>query len=468
MDSILVLDLGTTNFKASVFNGKGKMEALVRTPTPTSVASDGRREIDVHIFCDTIAGLIQGLDAQRPGILSNVSAITFASQTNSFVLLGENDTPLTPIVLWNDARAIDLPLVRTPDLQHATGIPALTNEFMVAKLLWYRERMPDTLASTKKLCLISDYLTLWLTGKHIAEAGTAGLTGLLDIHALRWQSEAVDHFQIAPSWLPEIVRAGTDLGTLLPERARLLSLPEACRFVTGSLDQYTGAIGVGNVNPGDLSETTGTVLATVQCTDAFQRNAKSGVFQGPAFAPGLYYQMTFGSTAANYLEDFRNALPDQPTFAQLDEEAAAVAPGAEGLVLAPNVDLPTRDQLLTEMVRTHSRGHAVRAILETVSYALKDQVTLLCGSDTPPWIACAGGAARSHLWLQIKADILNTTMTRGRNDEPTSLGAAILARQALSGTPVQLVANAWVQTGGIVSPDERHHRIYTALHAQSD
>ena len=106
-----------------------------------------------------------------------------------------------------------------------------------------------------------------MTGRHVTEAGTAGLTGLLNIHRCRWWAEMLARFEIDEHCLPEVVRAGTDLGRIDPGVAEKFGLPATCRFVVGCLDQYAGAIGVGNVEPGMISETTGTVLATVRCTD---------------------------------------------------------------------------------------------------------------------------------------------------------------------------------------------------------
>lgn len=470
LDYILVIDLGTTYFKASIFDAAGEMKVLARTGTPYSSNTDGRREIDLRDFHDSIAGLVHELDVQCPGILAQVSAVTFASQTNSFVLLGARDAPLTPIIVWNDQRAngdaFDAALSTLSGLHYTTGVPALTHEFMVAKLLWCRNHIPDTVKNTKKLCLISDYFTLWLTGKHVTEAGAAALTGLVDIHSNQWWAEAIRHFQIDPEWLAEVARAGTGLGAILPERAELLGLPKDCRLIVGCLDQYAGAIGVGNVLPGGLAETTGTVLATVKCTDRIQDDAGPDIFQGPAFAPATYYQMVFGNTSANWLEDYRNTLPDKPSFSQLDKEAAEVPPGAEGFYLPPNTDPAVREAILAERARTHRRGHAVRGILESVSFALADQVALQCPEGTPAQIACAGGAARSRLWLQIKADVLNTTMVAGQSAEPASLGAAILAMHAVSGEPIPMLTEQWVKTDYTVSPDESRHRTYAALHAQ--
>ena len=73
-----------------------------------------------------------------------------------------------------------------PGFNSATGIPELSAQFMAAKLLWLQRQATSLWNRTGKLALISDYLTLVCTGKHVTEAGAAGLTGLLNIHDCRW------------------------------------------------------------------------------------------------------------------------------------------------------------------------------------------------------------------------------------------------------------------------------------------
>jgi xylulokinase len=456
--NIIVLDLGTTNFKASVFDARGALLVHAQLPTPTRTTENDVREIDVETFRDTVRELLRRLNQASKDITKRAAAITFATQTNSFVLLDQDDDPLSPIILWTDNRAQAHQeevegLAALPNFQATTGVPALSHQFMAGKLLWFRAQQPDAFGKTARICLLSDYLTLWLTKQHVSEAGAAGLTGLLNIHTLEWWPVACEKLGLKTEQLPRVTRAGTNLGPINSTVADDLELPNACCFVVGCLDQYAGAIGVGNVVPGGVSETTGTVLATVRHADTFRINPPAGVFQGPAFAPGAYYQMVFGDTAANWLEDYRNDLDDKPSFEQLTAEAAEVAPGADGLSLPADCAPIERKARLIQHATTHSRGHAVRVILETVARALQEQVQMLAGADMPIQIACAGGAARSPLWLQIKANLLQIPMLTMDCPEPTSLGAALLALAALSDDSLRNLAQEIATPAHTAMPD---------------
>jgi xylulokinase len=371
--------------------------------------------------------------------------------------LDRHDQPLTPIILWPDSRARQpaneaSQRIEGLPLRETTGVPSIDHRFMASKLLWLRANLPESWPLIRRLCLLSDYLTLWMTGCHCTEAGAAGLTGLLDIHRLEWWPDACQRFGIPQSWLPECGRAGTDLGPIRAEIADSLGLPRCCHFVVGCLDQYAGAIGAGNVSPGGVSETTGTVLATVRCADRFDAALPSSVFQGPGFSAGIIFQMVFGDISANVLEAYRNSLPDRPDFETLVREAADVPSGAEGVRLDRLTGGIDGKPLFHGRAGHQGRGHCVRAILEAVAVALADQVEQLCGKQRPAEIRSAGGAARSALWRQIKADTLGCPVAATTCPEPTSLGAAMLAATALGMGHLTDLASAWVRIGPAAVP----------------
>ncbi len=412
------------------------------------------------MIVDGVAELAAGA-----GGLADVAAMSFATQTNSFLLLDGGDQPLTPIILWSDRRAIDmqaeiLACRESPSLAATTGVPGVNFQFMLAKLFWLRRHEPQAWRRARRLCLIGDYLTLLLTGRHVSEAGAAGLTAMVDIHACQWWPSMFARLEVDPRWLPEIVRAGTDLGPLSAAAAARFGLPPACRFVVGCLDQYAGAVGAGNVTPGLISETTGTVLATVRPANGFAADLGPAVFQGPGFVPGQYWRMAFGEVSANYLQWYRDLLPERPDFDALTALAAEVEPGAGGLTLATDAPPSTVAAVFRGWTARHSSGHAVRCILEAVAAALGEQVAAISGASRPEEIRSAGGAARSPLWLQIKADVLGIPVRATQCPEPTSLGAAIFAESARAGGAVAETAAGWVRLGPLYRPDPQRQRRY--------
>jgi xylulokinase len=468
---ILVVDMGTTLLKFTLFDRDGRMCQACRVPSPAVADEAGRMEMSTDAFDAAVAQGIGELRDCDERHLADVAALSFATQTNSFVLSDAAGRPLTPLILWPDRRAAEIESevcrrCAMPGFSATTGLPLVSLQFMVARLLWLQHQSPDVWSRTAGLSLISDSFTRLLTGKHVTEAGAAGLTGLVDIHRCRWWPEMLARFAVEQRWLPEIARAGTDLGPITKEASQRFGLPETCRFVVGCLDQYAGAIGAGNIAPGMLSETTGTALASVRCADRFVAEPRPGVFQGPAFREGLYWQMTFGDVSAAYLQWYRDRLPDRPQFEQLTTLAESIAPGADGLRLKTDRALAEAATIFEGATAQHTRGNEVRCILEGVAVALREQIGTLSRDAMPREVRCAGGGARSDLWLQIKADILGTPTVATTCPEPTSLGAAMLAEAALSGTDLGQIAQKWVSLRLPHHPDSERHRQYEAIYSR--
>jgi xylulokinase len=423
--------------------------------------------LDVSEFERALADGISRLGREAGG-LNDVDQVSYATQANSFLLLGADDTPLTPIILWPDRRAVsggemERALCSLPHFVVATGVPAAGPEFMAAKLLWFQREEPRIWNQMRRVCLIDEYLVLLFTGQHVMEAGPAGLTGLVDIRRAAWWPEALSKMQLDLRALPAIARAGTDVGLLRPAAAAAFGLPPTCRFVVGSLDQYAGAIGRGNVSPEKVSETTGTVLATVRYTDHLAADKGPQVFQGPGPAPGHYYQMSFGNVSANYLEWYQRWLPDCPDFDSMTALAGGIEPGAGGLRLDTSHPPTVPEEVFEGLTSEHTSGHAIRCILEAVAWALRDQVLALCGGVPPAEVRAGGGGARSPLWLQIKADVLGVPLTPCQCPDAASLGAAILAETARTGASVAQIAQAWVKPGTPYLPNPQRHRYYQTV-----
>ena len=154
----------------------GQLVSLCRVVPPVHAAQPGRVELSPQGFLDALAQGAAELEAQAPEAAAKIRAVTFATQTNSFILLDAACRPLTPLILWPDARAVDLEeelhrLDSLPAFTETTGVAALNRDFMAAKLLWLQRESPEIWKSAAKICLISDYLTLLLTGQHVTEAG---------------------------------------------------------------------------------------------------------------------------------------------------------------------------------------------------------------------------------------------------------------------------------------------------------
>lgn len=444
MSKFLIFDLGTTYFKTCLFDEHGRLIGVCRVTSPISYGQCERAELSVAAFQETVRWGVTQLRRDY-GPLDEVTAVSFATQANSFALLDEASNPLTPFLIWKDGRASGerFPLQEfadSTDYYQRTGIPGINHQFLPAKLHWLNNYESSIVSKARRLVCLSDYFTLWMTGQHVTEASVAWLTGLVDVHEANWWAEACDTAGLPDTWLPQILRAGTDLGRLLPEAADELGLDRGCRFVVGCLDQFAGAIGAGNVAPGMVSETTGTVLATVRCSDKFEPKLSRDVFQGPTLNSSYYYQMVFSDISGALLENYRNTRQENCTFAELDELALQA-----GSPMGLKWERSLHEQgLFVNRTAEHTVGHEVYAILEAVADELAKQVDTLCSLNRPEFVRSAGGATASELWQQIKTEKVGCPVEATACIEPTSLGAAMLANHAIHGTSLAHLSREWV------------------------
>jgi xylulokinase len=226
------------------------------------------------------------------------------------------------------------------------------------------------------------------------------------------------------------VRAGTDLGNALPEVAAELGLPATCRVIAGCLDHYAAAIGVGNDRAGRVSETTGTVLATLAVVNAWETGSDERIFRGPGPSEGAFFRMTFGEVSANLLDHYRGCLPDLPSF----ESLSALCGTADRLWLDDEAPVDSIKATIRAWAPTEPRPDVVRAIFQAVARALVRQVQQVAAQPVDA-VRSSGGGARCRAWLQLKADALKKMVIAPATEEPALVGAATLAARALGWPP---------------------------------
>jgi sugar (pentulose or hexulose) kinase len=188
----------------------------------------------------------------------------------------------------------------------------------------------------------------------------------------------------------------------------------------------------------------------VRCADALTDHPPANVFQGPGPDANRFWQMSFSSTSANLLEWYRNSLPGKPGFEELTQ--LAIAAPASDLIIEPYGDHGAIAASFRHVRDNHTPGQVVRAIMQRVAQSLRDQVQTLCGADLPPEIRSAGGAARNDYWLQMKADTLGIPLVAMECEEPTSLGAAMLAGRAMGLGSLPELASKWCRPRARFTP----------------
>jgi xylulokinase len=453
------IDVGTTGVKGLAIDPQGAVLARAERGYPLSTPRPGWAEQDPELWwaaAETVLGELRDAAGAPAGI-------GLSGQMHGLVALDARERVLRPAILWNDQRtaAECAEIERTigrERLIRLTGNRALPG-FTAPKLLWLRRHAPETYGRIAHVMLPKDYVRLRLCGERATDVADASGTLLLDVAQRRWSGEVLDGLELDRRWLPDALESPTVSG----------HTADAVPVAAGAGDQAAGALGVGVDKPGPLSVVLGTSGVVFAALERFAPDPQARLHAFCHAVPGAWHAMGVMLSAAGSLRWLRDALAPATSYDELVTEAAAWPPGAEGLLFlpylagerTPHSDPNARAAFAGLSVR-HDRGALVRAVLEGVAFGLRDSLDLIVEIGERPQLArVSGGGARSDLWVQIVASVLELPLERVAVDEGAAFGAAILGGVAAGAWPdVHAAVAATVRTGEQIDPVQEWAEVY--------
>ena len=476
MTHLLGLDISTTGAKALLINDGGGVIASHTTPQPISNPQPLWSEQNPSDWWAGMLKSIRAVLAEVPD--ADVSAIGLTGQMHGMVLLDENGEVLRPAMLWNDQRTGAecewiTQTVGEKRLIELTGNQALTG-FTAPKIIWVRNHEPEVYAKVAHVLLPKDYIRFKLTGDyHTDLAGAAG-TLLLDVANRRWSDEVLAALDIPAEWMPETHEGTQITGHVTDAAMQETGLVTGIPVVGGGGDQAAQATGVGAVTPGVVALTVGTsgVVFAPLGSYAFEPEGRLHAFCHAA--PGQWHFMGVMLSAAGSLQWYRDTLAPDVDFDALINEASDVPPGAEGLQFLPYLSgerTPHPDPLargaFIGLTTRHTRAHMTRAVLEGITFGLRDSFELIKASEAGKVInqvRVSGGGAKSPLWRQIMADILGNTLVTVEALEGAAYGAALLAGVGAGVWPDVAAATAQIKVSDETHPGQ-NRSAYEGIYA---
>ncbi|MDX6342760.1 MAG: xylulokinase [Trebonia sp.] len=448
MTALVGIDVGTTAVKGLAIDEAGGVLARVEEPLELSTPRTGRSEQDPEDWWRATESVL----AKLHDAAGAPAGIGLSGQMHGLVALDANDRVLRPAILWNDQRTGDQvkQIERTLGLERLielTGNRALTG-FTAPKLLWLREHEPKVYGRVARIALPKDYVRLRLCGEHATDVSDASGTLLLNVAERRWSQEVLDALQLDPGWLPRLQEGPEVSGTT----------PDGVPVAAGGGDQAAGALGVGVDRAGPVSVALGTSGVVFAALEEYQAEPEARVHAFCHAIPGAWHAMGVMLSAAGSLRWLRDAAAPGVGYDQLLAQAAEWPPGTDGLLFlpylagerTPHADPEARGAFTGLSVR-HDRGALVRAVLEGVAFGLRDSLELIAALGEPPSLGrVSGGGARSELWLQIVASVLELPLERVAVDEGAAFGAAILG-----GVAGQVWPDAEAGVAATVTPQAR-------------
>jgi len=443
-DRYLGIDVGTSAVKALLLGGDDRIVAEASAPLAVRRPRPLWSEQDPDDWWRATEEAVTSLRKGVPGGLAGLRGIGLSGQMHGATLLGRDDRPLRPAILWNDGRSAAecAALERAvPKSREITGNRAMPG-FTAPKLLWVRAHEPDVFERIARVLLPKDYVRLRLTGETATDLSDAAGTLWLDVARRTWSEVMLGACGLGLEHMPALYEGPEVTGRLRPQVARDWGC-EPVPVVAGGGDNAAGAVGVGVVEPGRAFLSLGTSGVYFVANEFFQPNPDGAVHAFCHALPGRWHQMAVLLSAASCLTWVARATGARDEAALLDEVAAR-ARRSERLLFLPYLsgertphDDPDATGVFVGIDHETDRAALGRAVLEGVAFAFADGERVLRQAGARiERVVVIGGGSRSGLWVGILASVLGRPLVRLHGGEVgPALGAARLARLGLTGLP---------------------------------
>lgn len=427
------VDLGSTNIKAAIYNQDFTL--LDRQSRPVKyIREHGFVEFDAAAYFRELVSLLADMVAANR--VSHVMEIAFTGQAESLVVLDAAGKPLMNAISWMDERSVaeckTLSERFSPEVCEAvTGQMAVLPTWPATKILWLRHNRPEVYEHAAHYMLLKDYIVYCLTGRMVADMSIATFSFYFDIYKKAYWKDMLEAIGISERQLPPLVEPCTVAGTLLETAAQQLHLTADIRVNVGTLDHFAGMIGTGNIAPGGITLSTGTVMALAAMSS--QDTPKNcGIAMHYGFLPDTHVMLPVAESGGVSLEWFKRSCM-QVDYDTMNAELAKRGPNA--LLFLPylvGTNAPEFDAqangVFWGLRQEHDAIDMAGAIMEGVSFVLRKNCEHIAKNGTAPTeIIATGGGAKSAIWCQLHADITGLPVAIPSEKEAACLGAAMIA-----------------------------------------
>ncbi|OGN96917.1 MAG: xylulose kinase [Chloroflexi bacterium RBG_13_50_21] len=489
---LIGVDLGTSSTKAALYQIDGKLISDASVEVPLYYPKPGVVDQENEDFYTSAAQVVRRCIEPSAVDPRSIAAIAFDSQMAGIGLIDEDFKPVARFDSWLDMRCqpyIERMGKEAGDrITQLTGCPPTCDHG--PKMLWWKNEQPDIYQRTAKFVVPGPYVAGRLAGLKAEQAFIdhtyIHFSGFSDGRNGVWSDELCDQFELDKSKLPKIIDPCVVIGEVLERPAREFGLAPGTLIAAGAGDTAANALGAGIVHPGMLFDVAGTAAVLAGCTNKFVADIKNrALITMRSVIPGLWNPLAYiggGGIALRWFRDqFYNrahgvSLPitDEDLYTQMISLVETIAPGSEGLFFSPHLggricpSSPDMRGAWLGVSWSHTQAHFTRAILESIAYEYAYYLKILKESQPELVLVEArvvGGGARSEVWNQIKADILNVPYRRLKGNEFGAWGAAMIAGKA-AGLINDLASHAEhtaILNGSPFNPSKENHALYTPL-----
>ena len=435
MNTYIGIDLGTSSVKLLLTDAKESILSEVSESYDVSYPKAGWTEQSPELWLkaveNAIPRLLEGQDAE------SVKGISFGGQMHGLVILDKNDEVIRPCILWNDGRTEkETEYLNTvlgkEKLSSFTGNIAFAG-FTAPKILWIKENEPENFAKIKKIMLPKDYIAYMLSGCFATDLSDASGMLLLDVKNRCWSREMCEICGIREEQLPSLYESYEVIGKIKPSVAEKFGLASDVKIIIGAGDNAAAAVGTGAVGDGDCNISLGTSGTVFIASDNFSVDGRNALHSF-CHASGKWHLMGCILSAASCRKWWLEDILGDDDYVASDKETEECKDGGGVYFIpylsgerSPHNDVNIRGAFFG-LSATTTRAEMSRSIMEGVAFAIRDCLEVARGNGvSPKSTTLCGGGAKSHIWRQIMADVLNIPVRILNTEQGPSFGAAILA-----------------------------------------
>ena len=468
------IDLGTSAVKLLLMDGEGKIQKIVSREYPLYFPHPGWSEQKPEDWYEQVMDGMKELIAEADK--SQIAGISFGGQMHGLVILDKEDEVIRPAILWNDGRTYEEcdylnNVIGKEKLSEYTANISFTG-FTAPKILWVKNKEPENFKRIAKIMLPKDYIAYKLTGVNCTDVSDASGMLLMDVKNRRWSKEMCEICGISEEMLPKLYESYECVGTVKPEIARELGIPETVKVAAGAGDNAAAAVGTGTVGDGMCNISLGTSGTIFISSEKFGVD-KNNALHAFAHADGHYHLMGCMLSAASCNKWWMDEIigtsdygAEQKKIGTLGENHVYFLPYLMG-ERSPHNNPNARGTFIGMTMDT-TRADMTQAVLEGVAFALRDsfEVAKSLGIKIERTKICGGGA-KSPLWKKMIANILNLKVDVIESEEGPALGGAMLAAVACGEYKnVEEAAAKIVRIVDTVEPEEELVKKYDERYQQ--
>jgi xylulokinase len=473
---IIGMDLGTSSCKVCAVNFAGRKMAQHSVDYATLVPHAGWAEQDPRHWIPALSRACKALLEKSSIRPDQVKGVSLSAAAHIAVLLDRENQPLRNAILWLDQRAS----VQADKLAHKVGpeILELTNNcvsttWTLPHLLWVYEREPEVWRKVRHILLSKDYVGYLLTGSRITDPSSATSSMLYDVSRQAWSSKLCSLAYLEPDYLPEVLPANAQIGTLLPVAAQQFGLENGIPVINGSLDSTAETFCAKLTKPGDLAIRLASAGGVHLLLNQAQPHPKLITYPYPI--PPIWLVQAGTNSCASAVQWVRKALnPSEGiSYDQWDSLSSKVEPGAQGLIFHPYLSgerCPYWDSRLRAsfvgLNFNHGFNHFARAVYEGCAFSLKDALLML--KDMCPVLndlTIIGGGAKSKHWCSIVCDVLGAGVARAPEID-SAYGTALIGLNGLGVySTIQEAQRCADFEKDYLSPNANSHNLYNEIFA---